>query len=287
MDPLAPKIAARYIAASLEHEFVQRFEKLLAYAPNNPPPEEIKAFRKWISEKFHFTRTPKGLKREREELERLWRGLEHTESRFIMPGVFHFMYGDDRWTAIKRMIPAWVAGFTSEEGSAKAITHEKTVGGNTYTNLIGASDARLNGLIDTIESAFHGLKGWRRKALDGGINVMFLGSKDFHGTVSGKYKTDKDQLWIRATPGGRIDKGGTGYAGLAYVITHELGHRYEHKQRVPSNVEGNGWYTSPYSLKEGEAFAELFALSNFDIRGTWGDTLDRFERIMTKHSEAA
>jgi hypothetical protein len=284
MDPLAYRVAHRFLTAGLEHEFVQRFEKLLSYAPDNPPPADVHAFRKWVSENFRLTgRVPAEAKRSREELERFWRFLEHAEGHGYTPGVFPESVVDI-WASIVRELPS-IVQYLSGEGTGKAVpVFEKKVGGNTYVNMVGATSDRLDAMISTIEGVFSGLSGWRHKALDGGVHVVFAGPKDFRGTAGGTYKRDKDQLWIRATPGGRIDKAGGGYGGLAYVITHELGHRYEHKHHVPFDFDRPEWHTTLYSRNDGESFAELFALSNFGITSQGqggGHLLPTFEHLMT------
>jgi hypothetical protein len=279
MDPLAHRVATRFLRASLGREFEQRFDKLLSYAPDNPPPAEVKEFRKWISENFKLTgRVPAEAKRARDELERFWRFLEHAEGHGLMPGVFAISFAES-WHHLKPYLPTIVQSLSTESG--KVIVFEKKVGSNTFVNMVGASESRFDSMISAIETVFGGLSGWRKKAVDGGVRVVFAGPKDFPGTASGKYRSDKDELWIRATPGGRIDKGGNGYGGLPYVITHELGHRYERKHHQPFDFDTSGWYTTPYSHKDGEAFAELFALSNFGIKGQWGPRLDTFEHLMT------
>jgi hypothetical protein len=281
MDPLAPRVAARFLAASLQQEFEQRFEQLLSNS-DNPSPLEVHGFRKWISENFKITgRVPKEGKRAQEELNRFWRALELATQRFgLEPGKFATFYGD-LWRQIKHEIPHMVQ-FLSGEGTGTVVpVFEKKVGSNTYVNMVGASADRFGAMIGTIEGVFSALRDWRQKALDGGLHVVFAGPTDFTGTASGKYRREQDQLWIRATPGGRIDKGGSGYGGLAYVITHELGHRYERKHHVPYDFDRPEWFTSRYSQKDGEAFAELFALSNFGITAYKPDVVAKFEHLMT------
>lgn len=282
MDPLTGRVVQRHVRASLEHDFEQRIKALLSYAPNNPPPNEIRDFRAWLANNFHFqTRTtPKGLKREKEELDRFYRVLALGEESGVMPGaMIHTI--EEMWRQMKPYVPTWVAAFSSSEGSAKPITREVKEGGNTYLNEVGANDKNLAEMVKTIEHVFANLKGWRKQALSGGITVVFKGPKDFRGTSSGTYKRQLDQLWIRATTGGRVERGGSGYGGLAYVITHELGHRYENKHHVSVDFDRPEWHTSRYSHNDGESFAELFALSNFGITNQ-GDpaVLDRFEKLM-------
>lgn len=283
MNVLAFRVASRFIQAGLVQDFNQRVEKLLAYAPDNPPAQEVADFRQWLASTFHFqTRTtPKGYKREKEELDRFWRALAYGEnSHGLLPGAFTLSLAN-LWEQMKPMVPTWVQVFSSSEGKAKTVTREVREGANTYINMVGASDERLSEMISTIEKAFDSLKGWRRKALQGGVRVVFASPKDFRGTASGTYRRATDELWIRATTGGRIERGGSGYGGLTYVIVHELGHRFEQKHGTKFDFERSEWVTSRYSHTDGEQFAELFAISNFDLKGAWDqERVNRFEDLM-------
>ncbi len=279
------RVAARHLSASLETEFERRFEALLAYAPDNPPPAEVGAFRKWLSDNFKLAgRVPNEAKKPKEELERFWRFLDMAASPHLLPGAFQTSFRGAWEEHIRQMIPQFVQ-LLSSEGTGKVINFEKRVGTNTYINLVGAGEDRFDAMVGTIEKVFAELKGWHRGALDGGVRVVFAGPKDFRGTASGRYRSDKDELWVRATSGGRLEKGGDRYGGLGYVITHELGHRYERKHPLGVDFDQGSWHTSTYSRKEGESFAELFALTNFgmtsDGRESWSPEINaRFERTV-------
>lgn len=290
MRSLAHRIAARFIAAGIADEFEHRFEKLLDMPSPGPSPEDVRAFSKWMQETFKLSgRAPKEVKNYQISLESFRRRLDSyaksLEDHIRSPSMssiapFPGWFANDRqW--MKLNLPLLVQHFTTEGTGKKIPTVEKTVGANTYTNNVGASEKRFDEMIALIEGVFAGLKGWRKGALEGGVRVLFMGPQDFHGTASGTYKSLIDQLWIRATTGGRIQKYGDGYGGLAYVITHELGHRYERKHHLPVNFDQSDWLTTRYSHNEGESFAELFALSNFGITNQGGaEILPRFESLM-------
>jgi hypothetical protein len=262
----------------LQGEFTERFRKLLD-APESPSPRDVAAFRAWVLKNFFWDRTPKGGKREKDDVDRFWRGMAWAEHGGAVPGAFARMYGGQAGSAVLEALPRWVELFTAE-GKRTTILRERTLGENTYVNMVGASDARLNDMIATLEDVFASLHGWRKKAIAGGIKVVFAGPKDFRGTASGRYHRADDALWIRATPGGRIEKGGSRYGGLAYVIVHELGHRYEMRHRPPVDFDQSEWITTRYSTTEGEAFAELFALSNFGMTEYGADKVAAFEKVM-------
>lgn len=281
---------ARILVASLETEFRDRFEKMMG-SPESPPPEEVQAFRKWVADNFKLSgRVPKEGKIAQGTLNHFWRALERATTRFGLEGVqmrdehrgrspFYAWY-NGFWNNVQRELPNIVQYLSYEGTGSKPLVFEKKVGGNTYVNMVGASAERFEGLISVVEDVFSTLKGWHRKALDGGVHVVFAGPKDFRGTSSGTYRSEKDQLWIRATAGGRIERGGSGYGGLAYVIVHELGHRFDRKQGTKIDFERSEWFTSPYSSKDGETFAELFALSNFGITTYKPEVVAKFEQLM-------
>jgi len=280
----AHRVVARFIEAGIQNELEARWEKLLSSVPK-PPQDEIKEFCAWLSANFKLGgRVPKEGKLAQGDMATLWKNLDDAARDRWTVYNFAERYGPFWKDRIQREMPNIIL-YLSEEGTGKALVTEKKVGGNTYHNMVGASAERFDGLIDTIEGAFSTLKGWRQKALDGGVQVVFAGPKDFRGTASGKYSSGKDQLLIRATVGGRLEKGGTGYGGLTYVIVHEIGHRFAHKHRLPTDFERPEWFTTKYSqtdtMSGGESFAELFAISNFGIKGAWDPSIvERFEEMM-------
>lgn len=141
---------------------------------------------------------------------------------------------------------------------------------------------RFNEYIDALEAVFAEVKGWRRKAFDGGLKVALAGPDKFRGTAGGTYKSAEDTMYVRATPKVLKRTRGT-YGAFDYIIIHELGHRYEYKHRTTVDVDfdKSEWVTTPYSRKEGEAFAELFALSNFGMKGDWDEKIKKFDDLMS------
>lgn len=107
------------------------------------------------------------------------------------------------------------------------------------------------------------LKGFHRKAITiKPLEVIFVKKEQSKSTAV--YKSELDKIFIR--PDRRaID--GDKYGSFNYIITHELGHRFE--RLVKSYPEFNILYTTKYSKTnswESEAFAELFALSHYGIK---------------------
>jgi len=286
MDPLVAKVAARYRAARVAHRFIMagladQFETKIRDLLDGPlDSQKGKALAAWMSDNFHFkgSKTPKGGKDLKNTLSMLHWALDVGLGQGGNPEVLRPTIESD-WSQIQPKLNDLVKLFTEEGG--KVVPKEVKVGANTYRNLSGFPEKQLDDYIKALEAVFDELKGWRKKALAGGLEVALAGPGEFRGTSSGKYKSSEDVLYVRATP--KILKRSRGtYAAFDYIIVHELGHRYEYKRRPSIDFERQEWFTSPYSQKEGEAFAELFAISNFGIKGSWKqETVDRFENFMT------
>lgn len=121
------------------------------------------------------------------------------------------------------------------------------------------------------------LKGFHAKAL-GGLNI-YLVKKELT-RAGATYKSNDDVIYIRPD---KVSLGDN-YGSFVYVITHELGHRYERKIRQKTDFESPEWYTTKYSKKDtlsgGEQFAELFALSH------WPEKYKQYETKIEKFLEA-
>lgn len=165
----------------------------------------------------------------------------------------------------------------------EAVVKEVQVDGNTFINEAGLSPDNFDKYVKAMSSLFAQVQGWRRGAFTGGATVVFAGPKAFRGTAGGVYRWKQDQLFVRATPAVLKRSSGT-YGALDYIIIHELGHRFERKHRLPEDFDKVEWTTTKYSQKEGEPFAELFALGHFGMEtvhgDTFGDRLARFEAVM-------
>lgn len=271
----AVRVARRFVFAGLADQFQGKVHDLL----NGPlSASEGRALADWLSDNFHFegSKTPKGGKALKELLQKFhWFlnvGLDQANPETQRDTI------ESVWEDLQPQLGLLVKLFSEEGG--KVVPKEITLGGNLYKNLSGFPEKALRDYAKALESVFEGLKGWRKKALSGGVVVALAGPQEFRGTTSGKYKSNEDILYVRATP--NILKRSRGsYASFDYIITHELGHRYEYKHPVRADFDQPEWYTSAYSRTEGEAFAELFALSNFDLKGPWNsEVLDRFEDRM-------
>lgn len=270
-------VLARFLCASLGAELTSKMESLLAGPLGAHEAGEIA---QWFEANFSFqgTKTPKGQKVLKDQAQKLhWflaNGVKGSSNLEAVKATIQ-----DSWDQIHKQLPDLVKNFSAEGG--KVVPKEIVLNGNTYQNISGFSEAELTKYAKRVDQAFDSLKGWRRQALAGGVTVALAGPKDFRGTATGTYRSEQDVLYVRATPA-VLKRSGHEYAGFEYILVHELGHRFERKHRVPLDFDKPEWWTSRYSRSDGESFAELFALSNFDIKGQGeAETLEKFETVMS------
>lgn len=254
--------------------------------------KEVREVADWFKKTVHFDRsmTPVGQKELKNKLTKLYWFLNQAAG---FPGT---QSDDDAgwlrggreaariWTEeIKPHVNNLIKYFTDEGG--RRVPREVKVGANTYVNAVGFYEQKLAQYTSAIEDVFAEIRDWRRDALTGGVKVVLAGPKAFRGTAAGVYKSEEDALYVRATPNILGRKTGT-YGSVDYIIVHELGHRYERKIGVSgTDFDKSTWWTTPYSKKEGESFAELFAITNFRMVGKWdAGVLEHFEKVMNQVS---
>jgi hypothetical protein len=278
---IALRVAARFMIASLLEELRHKMDDLLKDSPLDAAKGE--ALAKWLEDNFYILspKTPKGQKAVKAIAEKLHWWLKSGIRMHQDPEAPKRTI-EETWKELESHLSDFVKYFSAEGGNV--VPKEIKLDGNTFTNGAGLNEKKLNEYASRLSDVFKDLKGWRRGALEGGVRVYFASPKDFGGgTAGGKYKSDQDVLYVRATPD-VLKREGKSYAGFEYIIVHELGHRYERKHHVPTDFDRPEWHTTPYSKKEGEGFAELFALTNFGITNAhtnWGSELnERFEKLM-------
>lgn len=261
--------------AGLQSELVGKMQRLLA----SFDPRQAEDVGTWLASNFRFQspKTPRGQKDLKEKTEKLrW---------WLVAGS---MYPPDSqaqnvrsaWEDVEPQVGNLVRYFSDEGGVS--VPKEMRAGSRVYLNLIGFPEDKLAQYVARLEQLFTSVQGWRVKALQGEMKVALAGPKDFRGTAAGVYKSAQDTMFVRATPKILSRSGGT-YGALDYVLIHELGHRYEYKVGLSGNdFDKSQWWTTPYSRKDGEAFAELFALGHFkSVPGTWDSSIqERFEAVM-------
>ena len=150
---------------------------------------------------------------------------------------------------------------------------KKTIG--TYIKFDTRSYKDFLNNINIVESFLESLTGYHRQAANN-IKVKFVGSTDIKSKA--KYKTDQDTIYINSSKVRPSNE----YAGLNYVVLHELGHRYLKKHPQSWDYDSPEWITTKYSQTDSmtgeEKFAELFAMSNWKSKyGQFADKIKKFE----------
>jgi len=274
-DRMARRVAAKFMFSStLNDELNTKMDRLFA----DFIPEEAAKTAEWFKDNFRFEtpKTPQGQKDLKDKASKFHWFLRDSGAK--MPQVNSRAEAERLWKSEIKPLAGDLVRYFSNEGG-KIVPKEIQAGGNTYLNLVGLDQKKIGHYVTSMEAVFDEVKGWRRKAL-GGLKVALAGPKEFRGTAGGVYKSGEDTLYVRATPNVLKRTSGT-YGALDYILIHELGHRYERKNRLSVDFERPEWWTSKYSRKEGEAFAELFAISNFGLKGEWAqDRIERFEALM-------
>jgi len=263
-------------------------EQLMTSLISHWDPAKAKHVGQWYEQNFRVSspKTPRGMKALKEKAESLRWWLMAGPSSYATTPEVAAKEVSRLWTEIRPQLEDLVAGFT-DEGSV-VVPKELKLGGNTYINDVGVNEAALKKYAARLETIFDALKGWHKKALVGGVEVVLASPRHFRGTAGGVYKiSEGGKLYVRATPAVLSRSGG--YGDFEYILVHELGHRYEHKNRLPSeDFDKPTWWTSKYSMKEGESFAELFALSHFNLHGSWDPSkVERFQALMSGQGDTA
>ncbi len=263
----ATQRGARLLLASLGAELQRRMTDLLK---GDYDAGTAAALGQWLGTNFRIEspKTPPGQKPLKSKMEALLWYLKHG-------GPTYRASIEQVWNEIQPLLPNLVKHFTDEGG--KIVPKDLTIGNRVYLNAVGLDEATFQKYVSRLEVIFRSLQGWRAKAATiGTLKIVLASPRAFHGTASGKYKSLEDTLNVRATP--NVLKRAAGYGSFEYVLVHELGHRYEFKMSPP---DVDSWYTTAYSHKEGEAFAELFAIGHFGLTGPWDSSVvERFERLM-------
>ena len=271
-------IARKLLAEeNLATELNRRIEAVINAEPNPAKTKELLA---WVNSKFNYdiSRGPKGFKPIKDAAVKFFDFLKDSMyadilDKDFLPRLYKSTLADKLDDFVK---------FFSLEANAGKMVKEFKVGEYTFINGVNFNPEDLKTYSERMAKIFDDVKGWRRKAFTGGLTVVFAGPSKFRGTAGGKYSQSDDILYLRATP--KVLQRGSGYGSSEYILVHELGHRYENKNSIGSGFDANNWATTRYSYSDGEAFAELFALSNFGITSLQGkdfsDVIGRFEKIM-------
>jgi hypothetical protein len=249
--------------------------KELGYSIRDFDDSKIDAFIQFASHFPKSGKAPKGMKKEKENVEFMHRMADlYKESglvSFNLPG-FLSHYQD------KESMDLLIDSFTLKDKM-----HKLKMGRVTFVNESSMGNKRFESTSKDIFSTLKSLKGFHRKIIDTPIEIHFKKSGDLRAKA--QYKGEKDQLWIKDSA--KIDPEER-YGYLQYIIIHELGHRFEGKHGHPDGFNEYSSYTTKYSrvdnMSGNEAFAELFALSHWDNKyPEYADKINKFKKDMNEH----
>ncbi len=292
----------RVVQARLQEDLVRKVDELKqlgkarqhATALGEDDKRAMREVAAWFRKHFRVdsAKTPKGQKRLKEEAQAFLNALEQFGSPGGWTSPAALIHLDDGpWgRTLSKELDALVESFTGEGDAAKGKKEqvvELKLAHATYVNRAATSEVNFRKYAQKVDDVYGRIKGWRKKALRGSLTVVFQGAGQMD--KQGKYISSKDEMWVKATPA--VMKRGEGsYGSPDYILVHELGHRYEHFNRLPTDFDRPEWITTRYSRTESlagsEPFAELFALGHYGIKGDWDPAVvDRFEGVMTGQKE--
>jgi hypothetical protein len=248
----------------------------------------------WIdSLKLKTGKAPRGLKAEYENLKWIARKVESYDAFSKKPKHLFTMLNpnsdyDAYLKSIENDVRASFARMTIDD--MKKVTDKLlTKAGEvteiklkhaTYYNESTMASSKFVASAKQIDKHLSTFKGPHKKALDAKpLVVRFVKKEQSKSTAV--YKSMQDEIYIRPD---RRFVAGDGYGSFIYIITHELGHRYEDLVSQMSSLHRR--FTTKYSqtdsMSGSEAFAELFALSHFGINKypEYEKQIEEFNRVV-------
>ena len=143
--------------------------------------------------------------------------------------------------------------FSTKETSPSFFTIK--IGNCTFTNKTRASSQRVSLWIEQCLETIGQIKGWRHPAIEGNLKIVF--NEGTHYKYLAVCKRDADEILLKTTCSIFKSK-----EAMKYILTHELGHRYEYRHKFRIDFREKQWATTSVSRsKPTEHFAELFAFS--------------------------
>jgi hypothetical protein len=229
----------------------------------------------WIdSLKLKTGKAPRGLKKEFEKLQWIARKVDFYAKFIEKPKhIFQMLNPDSDYDSyVESLIRDIQTSFTLmsvediKKVEAKLLNKAQEVSelklsNATYYNESTMSSKKFVTQSKVIDKHLGTFTGVHKKALTVKPLVVRFVKKE-QSKATAVYKTMLDEIYIRPD---RKFITGDGYGSFVYIITHELGHRYE--AIVKDNSKLHHIFTTNYSQKDtmsgSEAFGELFAISHF------------------------
>jgi len=235
--------------------------------------KEIKLLKEWLdSLRLSYGRSPKGLKKEFNDLQFLQRQFDVAKQFKIQVNISNIKAILSRWT--KDTIDKIQNSLSDKEQQT-----ELSLKNATYINNSLLNASKFRELAQQLDSFLNSLKGFHAKALKKPLKVRFVKKAVIKSKA--RYKSNSDEILIRPD----YIKFSDNYGSFSYILVHELGHRYLKLFGKGLNFNHPEWYTTRYSMQqtmsEEEPFAELFALSNWANKYTeYKEKINKFIKLL-------
>ncbi len=235
---------------------------------------QIKDLATWISHFPDSGRCPKGQKDNFSKIKQLKKCIDvYNEFGIVgQPVAAIFTYWDKE--SIHNLVDTFLS--PTKRKTISAVTHNQF----SFLNKSAISQKAFLQKVKDIIPILDNLSGFHAKAVEKPLEIHFKKPADIGSKA--KYISADDQVWVNSQSKSDNDL----YGHLKYILVHEIGHRFENLHGLPDGWNDARFYTTKYSHHESfsssEAFAEVFAVSNWpDKYEQYTDQIMRFNRLMT------
>lgn len=208
----------------------------------------------WITYFKKSGKAPRGMSKVFKDIQYL-HGIADRKPNFVpQPVTAMFGWWDHYGYDMKEIV---------EKLANKNETTKVILNGVTYYNYSSMSEKRFISTTKKIDSFFKNFKSKYKLPLQKNLEVHFKYSKEIRAKAV--YKSLLDQIWVKESS--KVDT--EAYGHLLYILVHELGHRIQKifpYETPPVDFDKPEWWTTDYSRKEGESFAELYAINFFGVK---------------------
>jgi hypothetical protein len=240
--------------------------------------EQIKDLELWISHFPDSGRSPKGQKDNFETIKNLKKWVEFHDKYKVIPQPVKPTMNRFSDTDIDALVDTFLS--PKKQRVISAVSHHQF----SFINKSALSQKAFLGKVKDVIPLLDSLKGFHLKAVETPLEIHFKKPSDINSKA--KYKRGLDQVWVNSQSLSDNDL----YGHLKYIIVHELGHRHEALHGLPEDYSDDKFYTTRYSHVESfsssEAFAEVFAVSNWpEMYPEHKDEITRFNQLMSPKKE--
>lgn len=218
-------------------------------------------------------KVPRGMKKDKTFIDALHNAAQVYRDYKAVPMIIQSIFSQYTEEDIDKIVDSFI-----KDNNIETILKGKV----TFINESSMSQKRFIETADMLFTELCKLQGFHKKSLIKPISVIFKKASIFRSKAL--YKSDLDEIWIKGSA--NVGKG-TSYGSIPYILWHELGHRYEHQNKLPDEFESSKFYTTHYSRADSfsgsEAFAEMFAISHDENSyPEFKEKIELFKKMMIK-----